>query len=119
MPWAVSSTFFAPWSPGRSNLSPSNRPITPTLDSQASSTPVGPDPSPIHGIPPSSIIYPLIVKPEGDKGSEGKADLASTVFEGVKTTLQLVEKVADAFPPLKTTVSDLLGVIDIVEVRNF
>ena len=45
--------------------------------------------------------------------------MASTVFEGVKMTLQLVEKVADAFPPLKTTVSGLLGVIDIVEVRNF
>jgi hypothetical protein len=44
--------------------------------------------------------------------------LASTVFQGVKPTLQLVEKVADAFPPLKTTVSGLLGVIDIVEVRN-
>ena len=34
----------------------------------------------------------------GDKAPEGKADLASTVFEGVKTTLQLVAKVADAFP---------------------
>jgi hypothetical protein len=115
--------------PGRSNLSPSsspNRPITPTQDPQTSSTPVGPDPSPTHGIPdtqlpnsPSSNIYPSIVIPAGDKAPGGKADLASTVYQGVKTTLQLVERAADAFPPLKSTVAGLLGVIDIVEVHDF
>jgi hypothetical protein len=45
--------------------------------------------------------------------------LASTVFQGVKTTLQLVEIAADAFPPLKLAVTGLLGVIVIVEVRYF
>jgi hypothetical protein len=115
--------FFRSLVPGRSNRSTStspNRQIVPTLDPQALSTPVGPDPSLIHGIPdtqpldsPSSNIYPSIVaKPED-------ADLASTIFQGVKSTLQLVEKVADAFPPLKLTVSGLLGVIDIVGVCDF
>ena len=69
---------------------------------------------------PSSNIYPSIVnKPEGDKGPEGKADLASTVFQGVKTTFQLVEKVADVFPPLKQLFP--VYVVDIVdsEVRIF
>jgi hypothetical protein len=115
--------------PGRSRSPSPNRPITPTLDPQASSTdstPVGPDPSLSQGIPdtqlldsPSLNIYPSIVKPEGDNAPEGKADLASTVFQGVKTTLQLVGNVADAFPPLKLTVAGLLGVINIVEVRDF
>jgi hypothetical protein len=115
--------FFRSLVPDRSR-SPSplpNRPITPTLDPQASSTPVGPDSSPdtqpLNS--PSSNIYSSIVKPEEDKGPEGKADLASTVFQGVKTTLQLVETVADACPPLKSTIAGLLGVIDIVEVRNY
>ena len=47
------------------------------------------------------------------------ADLASAGFQGVKTTLHLVEKVTGVFPPLKSTVAGLLGVIDIVEVREF
>ena len=103
------------------------RPITPTLDPQATSTPVGPDPDSSHGIPdtqslnsPSSNIYPsIVIKPGGDKAPEENADLASTIFQGVKTTLRLVERTADAFPPLKSTVAGLLGVIDIVEVRDF
>ena len=123
--------FFRSLVPGRSR-SPtpssklSNHPIVPTLDSQTTSTSVGPVSGVIHGISgtqalnsPSSNIYPSIVEPEGVKGPEGKADLASTIFQGVKTTLQLVEKAADAFPPLKSTVSGLLGVIDIMEVGNF
>jgi hypothetical protein len=122
--------------PSRSRSpSPSpNRPTTPTLDPQASSTPVGfkhffhslvpgrnksPSPPPNRPITPlnspSSNIYPSIVIKPG----EGKSDLASTVFQGVKTTLRLVEMAADAFPPLKLAVTGLLGDIDIVEVRDF
>ena len=114
--------FFHSLVPGRGRSPSRNRAITPTL---VSSTPVGPDPNPIHGPDtqplnsPSLNIYPSIVEPVGDKTPDGKADLASTVFHGVKTTLQLAEKVADAFPPLKSTVSGLLGVIDIVEVCDF
>ena len=47
------------------------------------------------------------------------ADLARDGFEGVKTTLRLVEKAACVFPPLQSAVAGLLGVIDIVEVRSF
>jgi hypothetical protein len=113
---------------GRSRSPSLNRPIAPAQDPQASPTPVGPDPNPIHGIPdtqplnsPSSDIYPsIVIKPAGDEEAPGgMADLASTVFEGVKTTLQLFERATDVFPPLKSTVAGLLGVIDIVEVRDF
>ena len=107
-----------------------NHPITSTLDPQAISTPAGPDPDPtsIHGIPdtqplnsPSlSNIYPsIVIDPSGDESSGRMADLASAGFQGVKTILQLVERAADAFPPLKSTVAGLLGVIDIVEVCDF
>ena len=116
--------------PGRSRSpSPSpNCPISPTLDPQLSSTPVGSDTTSIHGIPdaqplnsPSlSNIYPsIVINPAGDEAPGRMADLINVGFQGVKTTLQLVERVADAFPPLKLAVSGLLGVIDIVEVRNF
>ena len=120
--------FFHSLVPSRSRApSPSPaRPISPTLDSQVSSTPVGPDSDPIHGIPdtqplnsPSNIYPSIVIEPAGDKAPGGKADLASTVFQGVKTTLRLVERAADAFPPLKSTVAGLLGVIDIAEVRDF
>ena len=47
------------------------------------------------------------------------ADLASTGFQGIKMALSLVERAADVLPPLKSTVAGLLGVIDIVEVRDF
>ena len=47
------------------------------------------------------------------------ADLASAGFQGVKMTLQLVERATDIFLPLKLTVAGLLGVIDVVEVCDF
>ena len=109
--------------PARSRSSSPNRPITPTLDH-----PIGTDPTSIHGIPdtqpldsPSlSNIYPSIVINPGEDETPGRmADLFSTGFEGVKTTLRLVEKVASGFPPLKMAVSGLLGVIDIVEASDF
>ena len=45
--------------------------------------------------------------------------MTSTGFQGIKTTLRLIERVTDIFPPLKSTVGGLLGVIDIVEVCHF
>ena len=108
--------------PGRSR-SPS-----PTLDPQASSTSVGPDPTSIHGIPdtqplnsPSltNLYSSIVIGPAGNEAPGRMADLASAGFQGVKTTLRLVERTADVFPPLKSTVAGLLGVIDIVEVRDF
>jgi hypothetical protein len=114
--------------PCRSRSPLPNRPIRRTLDPQASSTPVGPDPISIHGIPdtqplnsPSlSNIYPsIVIDPVGDEAPGRKADLASAGFQGLKTTLRLVERATDVFPPLKSTVSGLLGVIEIMEVRDF
>ena len=102
--------------PGRSGPS-SNRLITPTIDPQAS-TPV--PISIIPGIPDStpslSDIFPsIVIDPAGDE-APGRMGAR---FQGVKTTLRLVERAADAFPPLKSTIGGLLGVIDIVEVRDF
>ena len=110
--------------PGRDGSpSPSpNRQITPTLDPQTSSTPVSSEPTSIHGIPdtqPLNIYPSIVINPAGDEAPGRMAELVSVGFEGVKTTLRLVEKVTSAFPPLKLAVSGLLGVINIVEVRNF
>jgi hypothetical protein len=67
-----------------------------------------------------SNTYPFIViDPAGDEDHGRMADLASAGFQGLKTTLRLVERATDVFPPLKSTVAGLLGVIDIVEVRDF
>ena len=115
----------APGRGGSPSPSPSpNCPITPPLDPQASSTPVSSDPTSIHGIldthPLNSNIYPsIVINPAGDEAPGRMTDLVIVGFEGVKTTLRLVEKVASAFPPLKSAVSGLLGVIDIVEVGDF
>ena len=46
------------------------------------------------------------------------AELARAGFQGVKTTLRLIERATDVFPSLKSAVAGLLGVIDIVEVRS-
>lgn len=116
--------------PRRSRSTSPNRPIRPTPDLQASSTPVGPNPtsSSIHGIPDAqppnsssfSNIYPsIVIDPAGDEAPGRMADLASAGFQGLKTTLRLVERASDVFPPLKSSVAGLLGVIDIVEVRDF
>jgi hypothetical protein len=67
-----------------------------------------------------SYIYPsIVIDPARDESLGQLADLASTGFQGLKTTLRLVERATDVFPPLKSTVAGLLGVIDIVEVCDF
>ena len=109
--------------PGRSRSpSPSTRLAR---DPQTSSTSVGPDTTSIHGIldtqplnPPSLSNISIVIDPAGDEAPGRLADLASTGFQGVKTTLRLVERATDVFPPLKSTVAGLLGVIDILEVRD-
>ena len=110
------------------SLVPGRRPPSPPRDPQASTTIVGPDPTSIHGIPdtqplnPSSLsnIYPsIVIDPAGDEAPGRMANLASAGFEGVKTTLRLVERATDVFPPIKSTVGGLLGVIDLVEVCDF
>ena len=110
------------------NEVPGRMAVGSTLDPKASSTPVGPDSTSIPGIPdiqplyspPLSNIYPsIVIGPDGDEAPGRMAELARTGFQGVKTTLQLIERATDVFPPLKSTVAGLLGVIDIVEVRKF
>ena len=110
------------------SLVPGRRSPSPPRDPQASSITVRHDPTSIHGIPDTrplnssslSNIYPsIVINPSGDEAPGRMADLASTGFQGVKTTLRLVERATDAFPPLKSTVGGLLGVIDIVEVGHF
>jgi hypothetical protein len=116
--------------PGRSRSTSPNRPITgPTApDLQASSPPEGPGPTSIHGIPDAQLpnepslsnIYPsIVIDPAGDESPGRMADLAGAGFQGLKTTLRLVERASDVFTPLKSAVAGLLGVIDIVEVRDF
>ena len=99
---------------------PGRMAIGPTLDPKASSTPVGPDSTQPLYSPPLSNIYPsIVIGPAGDEASGRMTDLARDGFQGIKTTLRLVERAAGVFPPLNSAVSGLLGVIDIVEVRNF
>jgi hypothetical protein len=113
--------------PGRSRPTSPNRPIRPTPDPQASSTPIRPDPTSIHAIPdmpPNSLpllnIYPSIaIDPAGDEAPGQMADLASARFQGLKTMLRLVEHISDVFLPLKSAAAGLLGVIDIMEVCDF
>jgi hypothetical protein len=105
--------------PGRSR-SPSPS-VRSTRDPQASSTLVGSDLGIQPLNPPSlSSIYPsIVIDPAGNEAPGRMAELASAGFQGVKTTLQLVKRASDVFPPLKSTVAGLLGVIDIVEVCHF
>ena len=105
------------FSPGHSRS-----PSPPTSFPQAS---VGSNPASIHGVPdtqplnlPSlSNIYPSIVIDPAEDETPGRT--ASAGYQGLKTTLRLIERATDVFPPLKSTVAGLLGVIDIVEVRDF
>ena len=102
---------------GRSRKSlkpPSNTPSPPIRDglaSESSITPVSPDNS-----PSLSNIYPLA---SIGYGSGLMAYSASAGFEGVKTTLRLIENATDVSPPLKLTVTGLLTLIHIMEVRDF
>jgi len=114
--------------PRRSKSTSPNRPISPTaLDLQASSAPVGAGPTLIHGIPDAqppnetslSNIYPsIVIDPAGDESPGPMANLAGAGFQGLKMTLRLVERASDVFTPLKSAVAGLLGIIDIMEVRD-
>ena len=93
------------------------------LDPQASSTPLSSDPpdtQPLASNSPSSNIYSsIVIDPTRDEAPGRIINLASTGFQGVRMALGLIESTADVFPPLKSAVAGLLGVINIVEVRGF
>jgi hypothetical protein len=70
--------------PSRGRSTSPNRPTSATLNSQASSASVGPDPASIHRIPdplppnspPLPNIYPsIVIDPAGDEGPGRMADL--------------------------------------------
>ena len=67
----------------------------------------------------SSLYSSIVVATAGGKSSGQSDSLVSTGFQGLKTMLKLIERAGDAFPPLKSTVGGLLGLIDLMEVRNF
>ena len=101
-----------------SSSSGRSRSPSPPRDSQTSSTSVRPQrPDPTSN--PLSLYPSIVIDPAGDEDPGRMADLTSAEFQGVKTTLRLVERATDVFPPIKSTVGGLLGVIDIVEVRDF
>jgi hypothetical protein len=62
------------------------------------------------------MLYADLISPS-DGGD--KANPASIGFQGFKMVLRAVREAADAFPPLKSVAGGLLGLIDIVEVRDF
>jgi len=77
--------------------------------------------TPIPSVDASALVTPSAVYSSilvGTAEGESSATLLSTGFEGLKTTLNFIERAASAFPPLKSVVGGLLGVIDVIEVRT-
>ncbi|TEB33592.1 WD40 repeat-like protein [Coprinellus micaceus] len=63
---------------------------------------------------PSSNLGPL-ANPSGGSTDvqKGEEKPSSPWYAGIRTTLALVERAADAFPPLKSTVAGINGILDI------
>jgi hypothetical protein len=116
---------------GRSNSPQTPPPPStppPTIPPTASqSTPLASPALPITTIKHSTAVgtaialasasgLPLIQPPATIAQPQSKGGTTSTIWEGSKTTLRLVKESADAFPPLKSTVGGLLGLIDLFEV---
>ena len=109
--------------PARTGSRSPSHSIRSTRNAQASSTHVA-DTQPLNSpslsnYDSNNIYTSFVIDPAGDEAPGRMAELASAGFQGVKTTLRLVERATDVFPPLKSTVAGLLGVIDIVEVCDF
>ena len=116
----ISSFHISSSSPPISTLSIPNISIPDISSSHFTSSPILL--SPISSVPGISLsnTYPSTVNfSSGIFISNRIDDLASNGFKGVKMTLRLVESATDVSPPLKSTVEGLLGVIDIMEVRDF
>ena len=78
-----------------------------------------PDTQPLNS-PSFSNIYPsIVINPTGDEAPGWITDLASVGFQGVKMTLQLIERASYILLPLKSAVADIFGVVDIMEVCDF
>jgi hypothetical protein len=61
--------------------------------------------------------YEDIVFDPSDVGA--KSNVRSVTFQSFKTVLTAIREAADAFPPLKSVAGGILGLMDIVEVRDF
>jgi hypothetical protein len=70
---------------------------------------------PTKSVQPASDVYADQISPS----VRDKANPASIGFQGFKTVLTVVDGAAGIFPPLKSVTGGLLGLIDIVEVREF
>jgi hypothetical protein len=66
---------------------------------------------------PSSNLGPL-ANPSGGSTNvqKGEEKPSSPWYAGIRTTLALVERAADAFPPLKSTVAGINGILDLCDV---
>jgi hypothetical protein len=97
------------------------RPSIPTASIPSARIPAKPQP-PIE--PDSSPVYQkpeIVTDPDhdGDSSTGRITELAAVGFQGLKTTLQVLERASGVFPPLKSVIGGILGVIEVVEVRNF
>jgi hypothetical protein len=99
--------------PGNTGV-PDIESLVPPGDSRATFAIESPVPT-ISVQPPSDVYADLISPSDGGDG----ANPASIGFQGFKTVLTAVREAGDAFPPLKSVAGGLLGLIDIVEVRDF
>jgi hypothetical protein len=68
--------------------------------------------------PPSVPADASISGPEVSDETGSFSKIAAVSFDGFKTVLRLIERGTDVFPPLKSTAACLLGLIDLVEVRE-
>jgi hypothetical protein len=62
----------------------------------------------------SSAVPPTAAPPANPADTHGEA--WNVVRDGLETTLRLLERSADAFPPLKSTVGGLLGCLEVIQV---
>jgi hypothetical protein len=103
-----------PFVPQAENTASNTESLTPSIGSGTALAIRIPVPA-ISVQPPSDVYAGLIVSSD----VRDKTSAASIGFQGFKTALTLVREAADAFPPLKSVAGGLLGLIDIVEVREF
>ena len=67
---------------------------------------------------PSSVLADSSISAPEVSNANSFSNIAAVGFDGFKTVLRLIERGTDVFPPLKSTAACLLGLIDLVEVRE-
>ena len=102
----------------RSSSNSSSATIVPALDDALASVSIEP---PTHITDAANAqapnIYQTILTDASQDPAPGRiTDTVNAVFGGSKTLLKLIQLSADSFPPLKSAVSGLLAIIDVMEV---